>query len=86
VESSQAPGSHIAGNAQHPGRTGSRQRIEGIVLAHHTQIQVAVVFTVADHIIAAVIIGNILRMDIIMNISNYVWSMENMCSVRRHLH
>ena len=63
MEGGQTPGSHIAGNTQHPGRTGSSQRIEGIVLAHHSQIQVAVVFIVADHVIAAVIIGNIADMD-----------------------
>ena len=38
------------------------------MLAHHTQIQMAVVFPIANHIITAVIVRNVLNMDVVVGI------------------
>ena len=39
VEGSKAPGRDLTGNAQHPGRTGSSQGIDGIVLTHNPRFR-----------------------------------------------
>ena len=50
MEGSQARAYCLAGNAQHPGCAGHSQRVEGVMLAQHAEIHMAIERTVADHI------------------------------------